>query len=159
MFYAKSGEMALKLVNEHDFDLILLDIMMPDMNGFDVCAELKNEVKTKKIPVIFLTVKDDEKDIVKGFELGAVDYITKPFDDIELLKAVESRLKKSELLKADYSRDEAGINTFLDEAKSLEELKHLSDSAKVKTYKKKELIYTEGNNPNYLYLLQKKYFY
>ena len=48
MFYAKSGEMALKLVNEHDFDLILLDIMMPDMNGFDVCAKLKDEAKTKK---------------------------------------------------------------------------------------------------------------
>ena len=48
MFYAKSGEMALKLVNEHDFDLILLDIMMPDMNGFDVCEKLKNEAKTKK---------------------------------------------------------------------------------------------------------------
>ena len=71
------------------------------------------------------------------------------------MKAVESRLKKAEALKSDYTRDEAGINTFLDEAKSLQELKNLSDSAKVKTYKKKELIYTEGNNANYLYLLQK----
>ena len=58
MFYAKSGEMALKLVMEHDFDLILLDIMMPDMNGFDVCTKLKNDDKTKKIPIIFLSGKD-----------------------------------------------------------------------------------------------------
>ena len=73
MFYAKSGEMALKLVNEHDFDLILLDIMMPDMNGFDVCAKLKNEVKTKKIPVIFLTVKDDEKDMTLIIDVKDLD--------------------------------------------------------------------------------------
>ena len=63
MFYAKSGEMALKLVDEHQFDLILLDIMMPDMNGFDVCLKLKSSEKTKNIPIIFLSGKDSSSDI------------------------------------------------------------------------------------------------
>ena len=70
MFYAKSGEMALKLVLEHNFDLILLDIMMPDMNGFDVCEKLKNDDKTKKIPIIFLSGKDSSQDIEQAYECG-----------------------------------------------------------------------------------------
>ena len=115
---------------------------------------LSKNPKTASIPFIFLTAKSERGDFRKGMEMGADDYITKPFDDLELLRAVESRLKKAEALKSEYSRDEAGINTFLDEAKSLKELKNLSDSAKLKVFKKKELIYTEGNNPNYLYLLQ-----
>lgn len=93
VIYAQSGEKALELLEKNKFDLILLDIVMPTMNGFDVCSKIKNDDKTKKIPVIFLTVKDDEKDIVKGFEVGAVDYVTKPFYSEVLLKRVELHLK------------------------------------------------------------------
>jgi two-component system sensor histidine kinase/response regulator len=93
VIYAQSGEKALELLEKNKFDLILLDIVMPTMNGFDVCYKIKNDDKTKKIPVIFLTVKDDEKDIVKGFEVGAVDYVTKPFYSEVLLKRVELHLK------------------------------------------------------------------
>jgi CRP-like cAMP-binding protein len=152
---AEDGKVGVEKANSNHIDLIICDIMMPVLDGYGVIHLLSKNKKTAAIPFIFLTAKSERGDFRKGMEMGADDYITKPFDDIELLKAVESRLKKAEALKSDYTRDEAGINTFLDEAKSLQELKNLSDSAKVKTYKKKELIYTEGNNANYLYLLQK----
>jgi len=87
-------------------------------------------------------------------ELGADDYIAKPFDDVELMRAVESRLKKVDLLKSEYTRDAKGIVKFMDEAKSIQELKNLSNNAKVRQFKKKDLIFNEGNNPNYLYLLE-----
>ena len=152
---AEDGKVGVEKANSNHIDLIICDIMMPVLDGYGVIHLLSKNTKTAAIPFIFLTAKSERGDFRKGMEMGADDYITKPFDDIELLKAVESRLKKAEALKSDYTRDEAGINTFLDEAKSLQELKNLSDSAKVKTYKKKDLIYTEGNMPNYLYLLQK----
>lgn len=108
MFYAKNGEMALKLVNEHNFDLILLDIMMPDINGFQVCEKLKKDDKTKKIPVIFLSGKDSSSDIEQAYEIGGIDYVVKPFITIELITKVDSyvRLKqledKFELYKKDF---------------------------------------------------------
>ncbi|MGK5095427.1 response regulator [Deltaproteobacteria bacterium TL4] len=76
-------------------DLILLDVMMPELNGFEVCQQLKQDPETKEIPVIFLTAKVNPEDVVKGFELGAVDYVTKPFNSIELLVRVETHLKLS----------------------------------------------------------------
>ena len=99
VIYAQSGEKALELLEKNQFDLILLDVVMPTMDGCFVCSKIKSNEKTKKIPVIFLTVKDDEKDIVKGFELGAVDYITKPFYSEVLLKRVEVHLKLAAVMK------------------------------------------------------------
>jgi two-component system sensor histidine kinase/response regulator len=93
VIYAQSGDKALELLEKNQFDLILLDVVMPIMDGYYVCSKIKANDKTKKIPIIFLTVKDDEKDIVKGFDLGAVDYITKPFYSEVLLKRVEVHLK------------------------------------------------------------------
>ena len=105
MFYAKSGTMALELIKEHDFDLILLDIMMPDVNGFDVCTKLKSNNRTKNIPVIFLSGKDSSQDIEQAYEYGGIDYVIKPFITIELITKVNSyvRLKILEdKLKASY---------------------------------------------------------
>ncbi len=93
VIFAQSGQKALELVKENDFDLILLDVVMPELNGYEVCKILKEDVKTKDIPIIFLTVKDEEKDIIEGFELGAVDYITKPFSSYIFLKRVQLHLK------------------------------------------------------------------
>lgn len=97
MFYAKSGAMALELIKEHDFDLILLDIMMPDMNGFDVCAKLKSEERTKKTPVIFLSGKDSSQDIEQAYESGGIDYVVKPFITIELITKVNSYVRLKQL--------------------------------------------------------------
>lgn len=91
--YATNGEDALELTEESDFDLILLDIMMPGMNGFTVCKKLKQQSHTKDIPVIFLTAKTDTDSIVKGLEIGAVDYLTKPFNTAELLARVRTHLE------------------------------------------------------------------
>lgn len=99
IIYAQSGTKALELLSTKDFDLILLDIVMPGMDGYEVCEKIKQNEKTKDIPLIFLTVKDDEKDIVKGFELGAVDYIVKPFYSAVLLKRVETHLFLSRSVK------------------------------------------------------------
>ncbi len=90
--YAQSGEQALEVIKHQDFDLILLDIMMPGINGFEVCKKLKNNKKTKEIPIIFLTAKADMESIIKGFEAGGQDYITKPFNSAELIARVNTHL-------------------------------------------------------------------
>ncbi len=81
---ALSGKEALEIIKEEHVDLILLDIMMPTLDGLDVCKIIKENPKYNKTPIIFLTAKNDTNDIKKGFECGAIDYITKPFNPIEL---------------------------------------------------------------------------
>lgn len=90
--YATEGAKALKMVSEDVFDLILLDVMMPGMDGFEVCRQLKKDPAAKEIPILFLTAKIEQDDIVKGLELGAVDYLTKPFNMVELLARVKNHI-------------------------------------------------------------------
>lgn len=90
---ATSGKQALELVKLLKPDLILLDIMMPEMDGFEVCNEIKNNEELKEIPIIFLTAKSEIKDIKKGFSLGAVDYIVKPFNLDEVLARINTHLE------------------------------------------------------------------
>lgn len=91
--FALNGKEALDVVKTKQFDLILLDIMMPQMNGFEVCQIIKADPKTRDIPVIFLTAKADIESITQGFKLGAVDYITKPFFSEELISRVATHLE------------------------------------------------------------------
>ena len=90
---ALSGANALKSIKRKLPDLILLDIMMPDMDGFEVCKQLKQDVETQDIPVIFLTAKTEQEDIIQGLEVGAVDYVTKPFNSKELMARVNTHLE------------------------------------------------------------------
>jgi diguanylate cyclase (GGDEF)-like protein len=90
---AMDGNAALEKISEEPPDLILLDIVMPKMDGFDVCRQLKSRPETKEIPIIFLTAKTDGKSIVEGFKAGVVDYITKPFNVTELLVRVKTQLE------------------------------------------------------------------
>lgn len=90
---AVSGKIALKIVEKKKPDLILLDVMMPDMDGYEVCRRLKSEETTRDIPIIFLTGKADKEDETKGLEMGAVDYITKPINPSILKERVTSHLK------------------------------------------------------------------
>ncbi len=100
VLFAQSGKKALDLISKNpDIDLILLDVIMPVMNGYETCKEIISNDKYKNIPIIFSTVKDDEKDIIQGFELGAVDYIVKPFYPEVLLKRVQLHLKLSRTTK------------------------------------------------------------
>jgi len=89
---ANSGPNALKILENNTPDLILLDIMMPDMDGFEVCQLIKSNERIKHIPVIFLTAKTDIDDVVKGFQCGAVDYIAKPFSSTEVKARVQNHL-------------------------------------------------------------------
>ena len=93
MSFARSGEVALEMVKKKPFDLILLDIMMPGIDGYETCRRLKNDPDIQETPVIFLTAKTDPDSIVKGFDIGAVDYITKPFRASELLARVKTHLQ------------------------------------------------------------------
>ncbi len=86
------GDQVLKAARKHDPDLILLDIMMPEKSGFEVCEELKADEDLAEIPVIFLTARSDEEDIIKGLNLGGADYVTKPFNSGELLARIETHL-------------------------------------------------------------------
>ncbi len=97
--YAESGVKALKAIKNNLPDLILLDVSMPGMDGFEVCEKLKNDPLTAHIPVIFLTAKVDQQDVINGLDKGAVDYVTKPFNANELIKRVFTHLE----LK--YNRD------------------------------------------------------
>lgn len=91
--YSTSGMEAIEWLDNEDFDVILLDIMMPDMDGFEVCRKIKENQKTKDIPVIFLSAKSGTDTITKGFQLGGVDYITKPFQSEELLARVKTQVE------------------------------------------------------------------
>lgn len=90
---AQDGYKALEFVRYYMPDLILLDIMMPDMTGYEVCKHFKLKTNTSHIPVIFLTAKTEPEDIVKGFDVGGVDYVTKPFNPAELLARVKTHLE------------------------------------------------------------------
>lgn len=112
--FAQDGRTAINQVESGDFDLILLDIMMPEMSGFEVCEILKNNPETRHIPVIFLTAKTDTEDIVKAFEIGAVDYVSKPFNSKELLSRVNTHieLKKSQdTIRKQNAKLKTEINT------------------------------------------------
>lgn len=92
---APDGEQAARMATEVRPDLMLLDLIMPFKDGFDVLAELKSEADTSRIPIIIMSVKDREEEIVKGFNLGAEDYVVKPFNSLELVSRVRKILERS----------------------------------------------------------------
>ena len=99
---AQDGKVGVSIANKEDLDLILCDVMMPELDGYGVLRILNRNPKTSGIPFIFLTAKSEKTDFRKGMGLGADDYITKPFDDVDLLDAIEMRLKKSDKIKSAF---------------------------------------------------------
>jgi len=130
--------------------LILCDIMMPEMDGFGVVHALNNNPTTANIPFIFLTAKAEKADLRKGMELGADDYLTKPYTGLELLTAVETRLKKSnQHQEAPSAAQKTGEEDILKRIKIL-----IDENTFAKKYfKKKEIIYTEGALPFHVYYI------
>jgi CRP-like cAMP-binding protein len=155
VFTAKNGKEGIEIAQKERPDLIICDIMMPVLDGYGVLHLLSKSPETASIPFIFLTAKAERSDMRKGMEMGADDYVTKPFDDIELMNAIESRLKKSEMMKKEFSKNMDGLNEFITSAKGIEDLKKLSDKREVRTYKKKEVIYNEGGYPKGIYFVVK----
>jgi CRP-like cAMP-binding protein len=128
--------------------------MMPHLDGFGVLNILSKKSATSNVPFIFLTAKTEKSDFRRGMNLGADDYVTKPFYKDELLDVIETRLEKSERLKKQFDKTEQGLTAFINEAKGYEELRKLSDERKVKHYKRRDLIFEEGDYPRYLYFVK-----
>lgn len=152
---AENGKVGVEKALQERPDLIICDIMMPVLDGYGVLHLLNKNEKLRHIPFIFLTAKAERSDFRTGMEMGADDYITKPFTDIELLNAIERRLKKSELLRKEYARNVQGIGDLMRDAGHEEALKALSEGRNINHYKRKQVIYSEGNHPLRLYFVQK----
>jgi CRP-like cAMP-binding protein/CheY-like chemotaxis protein len=152
---ASNGKEGVEMAQKEKPDLIICDIMMPVLDGHGALHLLSKNEDTSSIPFIFLTAKAERSDFRKGMEMGADDYLTKPFDDVELLNAIESRLKKNEILKKEFTKNIEGINDFINEANGVESLKELSKERDVRIYKKKDGIYKEGNYPKGVYFISK----
>lgn len=147
---AENGRIGVDMAVNHVPDLILCDIMMPELDGYGVLYTLHKFDATASIPFIFLTAKSERTDFRKAMEMGADDYLIKPFDEIELFNAIESRLRKRE---KDIKNAEPKINLNLTEDEQDYLLQELVDGARVKTFRKKQSIFEDGDNPIFLYYI------
>lgn len=147
---AADGKSGVESAFKNKPDLIICDIMMPGLDGYGVLHLLLKKKETRDTPFIFLSAKTDRTDIRKGMDLGADDYITKPFVATELLNAVESRFKRASLLRSENNNlpDESGPTTaeILDQFISNRHTIHL---------RKKQILYAEGTHPSGMYFLLK----
>lgn len=154
VYTAENGKKGIDTALKITPDIIVCDIMMPELSGYDVLEYLSKNEKTASTPFIFLTAKTDRYDIRKGMSLGADDYLTKPFEENELLEAVATRLKKYNFLKKEFSKNIQGINQFFDDISKYEGMEGLSKDRTVIRYNKKELIFMEGDAAHSLYFVQ-----
>ena len=155
VFTAPNGKVGIEKAKKETPNIIICDIMMPEIDGYGVLQSIALEEKTKHIPFIFLSAKTEHKEIRKGMDMGADDYLTKPFDEEELLSAVESRLAKASILAL---QDKIQAETSVDDEnpQNLNQLKNFfCDEGEVSTYKKGESIYQKGDHSNSMFLILK----
>ncbi|MBN2420203.1 MAG: response regulator [Deltaproteobacteria bacterium] len=138
--FALDGKSALSWLEKKKFDIVLLDVMMPEMDGFEVCKEIKKNKLNEDIPVIFITAKTDTESIVNGFDAGAVDYITKPFIQSELLARVRTHLN--------IQNSKRQIINYLNEIE--EKNKNINQSIEYARYIQKAVMSESDNNLKYL---------
>jgi len=151
---AENGKKGVELALQQTLDLIVCDIMMPELDGYGVLHLLNKHVETYGIPFIFLTAKSEKSDWRRGMEMGADDYLTKPFDSIELLNAIETRLKKAESIKLSAAKNNDDINAFINNVKQFGNIKLTSDERELYDYKKKTMVYSEGQRPKAVYYVK-----
>lgn len=152
---APNGKLGLKSININIPDIIVCDIMMPELDGYEVLSEVTKNTKTKHIPFIFLSAKTEHQDVRKGMNLGADDYITKPFTEDELVSAIKSRLAKASILK-EKEQDNVHNYSEKDELINLNDLKNFFDDyGNEFTFSKGDIIYREGDHSNFIYLITK----
>ncbi|GHC62073.1 response regulator [Ulvibacter litoralis] len=153
VFTATNGRIGIEVAKKQLPDIIVCDIMMPEIDGYGVLEAVSMDPTTSHIPFVFLSARTEHKEIRKGMDMGADDYLTKPFEEEELLSAVESRLAKAEILtKAlDVSSKKKEDE---DTVRNLNELKNLfDDTGVIKSFLKGETIYQEGDHSNTIYLI------
>lgn len=143
-YTAKNGKIGVDIATKVIPDIILCDIMMPELDGYGVLYLLQKNAQTASIPFIFMTAKAERADMRKGMEMGADDYLTKPFDDVELFNAIESRLRKK--------HKPEGFKSSADKEAVFAELKA---KGKIRSFANKQIIYIENDEPNYLYFIKK----
>ena len=152
---AENGKIGVEKAIANVPDIIICDIMMPVLDGYGVLHLIHKNTDLQYIPFIFLTAKSERADFRKGMEMGADDYITKPFTEVELLSAIESRLTKAEALREKFSQDADGLDRFIQTARGWKELENLTIDKSPRFIKKKQIIYSEGEKPNKLFFVQK----
>ncbi|RYG40704.1 MAG: response regulator [Chitinophagaceae bacterium] len=155
VFTAENGKRGVEAALKEKPDLVVCDIMMPELDGYGVLHLVKKNDDTRNIPFIFLTAKTERGDFRKGMEMGADDYITKPFEEIELLNAIEIRLKKAEILEQSYSPGATGLSAFIKNMKSAGLITRVTEQYETVSYPKKQVLYQEGKRPRFLYYLVK----
>src|SRR5258708_14873327 len=152
---SNTGKVGIEQAQQNPPDLILCDIMMSELDGYGVLHILSKDPATSNIPFIFLTAKTEMRDFRVGMNLGADDYITKPFDGLELLNVIELRLKKNDVIKTPFRNTITDINDFFYKTKQLPDFQKLSDQRRSRVYKKKEFVFIEGEQPKYVYFVDK----
>lgn len=148
---AENGKIGVEKAIEHIPNLIICDIMMPVLDGYGVLYAVNQNDAIKNTPFIFLTAKSEHSDFRKGMELGADDYIMKPFSGTELLNAVDIRLKKYDKLKQGLAPNPEGLIQFIHSSFGKQGLQTFTKDRNINKYSKKQSVYTEGNHPNCLY--------
>jgi DNA-binding response OmpR family regulator len=152
---AENGKVGVEKAIKHQPDLIICDIMMPVLDGYGVLHAIHKNAAIKNTPFIFLTAKTERSDFRRGMELGADDYITKPFSGTELLNAVDSRLNKIDLLRQQMAPGLEGLQQLLLTSTGNNTLQSITEDRNINKYKKKQTVYSEGNHPNRLYYILK----
>ncbi len=155
---APNGKLGVDTAIKHLPNIVVCDIMMPELDGYGVLDALSKNESTKHIPFIFLSAKTERSDVRKGMDLGADDYITKPFEEEELISAIESRLAKAAILKDTYEENEEHEENVSDEGsiRTLNDLKNFfDDNGDVVEFAHGDVVYEEGQNSNYIYLISK----
>ncbi len=152
---ANNGKEGIETAQAQHPDMIICDIMMPGVDGYGVLHVLHKDPQTQGIPFIFLTSKSERGDFRSAMEMGADDYITKPFAGNELLNAIESRFHKMDVLKKQLLPDIAGLQELMSTLPGKKTLEGLKEESNHNTYKKRQVIYKEGTTPHYLYYLAK----
>ena len=153
---AANGRLGITIAMASPPDIVVCDIMMPELDGYGVLQELASHESTKNIPFIFLSAKTEQKEIRKGMDLGADDYLTKPFDDENLISAIESRLAKAELLRSKLDSSLKNHKSKEQQIRTLNELKNFFDDyGKIESYKEEEVIYRERNRSSKIFLILK----
>lgn len=147
---APDGKEGVQLAKKEHPDLIICDIMMPILDGYGVLHILSKDTETTSIPFIFLTAKAERSDFRKAMNLGADDYLTKPFEESELLDAVETRLKKSQIIKNEYQSDGHGMSAFLQDLDQIKNDEELNKNRKLRNYRKKSTLFWEQDYANRL---------
>lgn len=142
---AENGRRGVELARKEPPDLVLCDIMMPELDGYGVLHLLGRDAATAEVPFIFLSAKAERGEVRKGMELGADDYLTKPFEESELLNAIEGRLKRSELFRKGYSNGYAGIDAFMEQARGVDALKDIGRDRRVRKFSRKDVLFHEGD--------------